>query len=453
MTRHKTDAAASASTASVMASAHRLDPAQVTALLRKRWGSKHRRWLDAAANWPLPVPLHPPTERETARDLGGVRDWIEHWAAAEVDPTRPGEILWTERQWPGLGRQRLPERLLLAGPEQVAMWLGEQPRWLRARERAATLRQALAAPATPGDDSALPASLAADGRESAALSLGAAALPDTTDATAAPALRLGRHFDWLADAPPADFERMLAVLHWLFEHPDSGLYLRQLPIPGIDTKWIGANRGRLVDLLAQRRQPAGTEGTAGTDLHTLAGLRREPDLMRVRILDPALRAAVGGLGDITAPVEQLAALPLQPRRIFIVENLQTGLAFDDLPGAACFMARGYAVDAFAMIRWLFDRPCHYWGDLDTHGFAILDRLRRHLPEVRSLLMDQDTLLRHRDLWQREDKPTPGPRERLTPDERALFDGLLSDRWGERVRLEQERIDWAYAWKRVSAAIA
>jgi hypothetical protein len=172
--------------------------------------------------------------------------------------------------------------------------------------------------------------------------------------------------------------------------------------------------------------------------------------MRLRILDPALRAGVGGLGDITAPVEQIAALPLRPDRVFIVENLQTGLAFDDLPGAVCFMARGYAVEVFAAIPWLRGRPCHYWGDLDTHGFAILSRLRQHLPDVCSLLMDTDTLLRHRDLWQREDKPAAGPLERLTEAEQAVFAGLSTGRWGEHVRLEQERIDWRYAWEAIVA---
>ena len=434
-----------------MAASRRLDPAAVAALLRKRWQSGHRRWLDATAGrldaaggrldaaggrfdaaggrfdaaggrfdaaggrfdaaggWPLTILLHPPTERDTARDLAGVRDWIERWAAAQADPARPGELVWTERQWPGLGRQRLPERLLLAGPEQVAVWLGEEAGWQQACERAAALRQVLAT------------------------------------------LRVGRHFDWLAAAPTADFERLLAVLRWLDEHPGSGLYLRQLPIPGIDTKWIGTNRGRLVHLLGQRQRPAlGSDDTAGKDFHALAGLRREPDLMRIRILDPDLRAAVGGLGDITAPVEQIAALPLRPERIFIVENLQTGLAFGELPGAVCCMARGYAVEAYGGIRWLRERPCHYWGDLDTHGFAILNRLRAHLPGVRSLLMDADSLLRHRDLWQHEDKPAAGPLHRLTAGEQAVFQGLLTGRWGERVRLEQERIDWGYAWAYVEA---
>jgi hypothetical protein len=65
-------------------------------------------------------------------------------------------------------------------------------------------------------------------------------------------------------------------------------------------------------------------------------------------------------------------------------------------------------------------------------------------------MDADTLLRHCDLWQREDKPAAGSLERLTPDEQAVFEGLRSGRWGERVRLEQERVDWGYAWSRIGA---
>jgi len=392
-----------------MAGSRRLNPAAVAALLRRRWNGGHRRWLDGSGSWPLTMVLGAPTERETAQDVAGVRRWIETWIAAEGSPEHPGELVWAERQWTGLGRQRLPERLLLDGPEQVAAWLGEGDRWNMARDRAARLRSVLA--------------------------------------PTVPSLSVGRHFDWLADALAVDFDRLLAVLRWLVAHPSSGLYIRQLPIPGIDTKWVGANRGRLVDLLGQHDQ---SERGRDGDLYRLAGLRREPDLMRLRILDPALRVAVGGLGDVAAPVEQIAALPLRPARVFIVENLQTGLAFEDRPDAVCFMARGYAVDVFAAIPWLRGRPCHYWGDIDTHGFAILNRLRQHLGNVRSLLMDVDTLLRYRDLWQQEDKPVAGSLERLTGPEQAVLDGLVKDHWGERVRLEQERIDWRYAWEVIVA---
>jgi hypothetical protein len=167
-------------------------------------------------------------------------------------------------------------------------------------------------------------------------------------------LSLGRHFDWLAEAAETEFERLLSVLHWIRMHPDSGLYLRQLPIPGVDTKWLAANRTRVCDLL---RQLTGQDG----DLHRLAGLRREPDLLRLRILDPALRAVVGGLSDLSAPVNDIAALPLRPQRVLIVENLQTGLAMTDLPGTLCLMARGYAVEVFSDITWLAGLPLPLLG--------------------------------------------------------------------------------------------
>jgi hypothetical protein len=378
----------------------RLDPASVSAQLKRRWRNGRGSWLDGDGSWPLQLLLGVPTERETTRDLAGVRAWIEQWQQTQ----QPGELIWTERQWPGLGRQRLPERLLLPDPAAVAGWVGEQSAWGMARQRAIQLR----------------------------VDLGRADLS------------LGRHFDWLANATETDFGRLLSVLRWFADHPASGLYLRQLPIPGVDTKWIATHRARVLDLLRQRQ---GRDG----DLHVLAGLRREPDLLRLRILDPALRAAVAGLSDLSAPIEEIAALPLQPQHIFIVENLQTGLAMADLPGSVCFMARGYAVEAFAAIPWLRTRPCHYWGDLDSHGFAILNRLRHHLSNVRALLMDQGTLLAHQPLWQQEDKPTQTPLDRLTGAEQDVYQGLLSNRWGERVRLEQERIQWRYAWACIERA--
>ncbi|MGL4340605.1 MAG: Wadjet anti-phage system protein JetD domain-containing protein [Rhodoglobus sp.] len=89
----------------------------------------------------------------------------------------------------------------------------------------------------------------------------------------------------------------------------------------------------------------------------------------------------------------------------------------------------------------------YWGDLDTHGFAILDRVRAHLPAARSVLMDRESLLAHQDRWGREPKPTAALLPRLEPAEAALYEDLVSDRYAPAVRLEQERIDGKWALQR------
>jgi hypothetical protein len=91
----------------------------------------------------------------------------------------------------------------------------------------------------------------------------------------------------------------------------------------------------------------------------------------------------------------------------------------------------------------------YWGDIDTHGFAILSRLRALFPHVRSFLMDRETLLTHRPLWAREEEPYTGGLHHLTAEEDALFEELRQGTLGYGVRLEQERI----AFGRVEAALS
>ena len=91
----------------------------------------------------------------------------------------------------------------------------------------------------------------------------------------------------------------------------------------------------------------------------------------------------------------------------------------------------------------------YWGDIDTHGFAILNRLRHHLPHARSMLMDRATLLDHRDHWTTESSPTAATLDRLDQAESALYADLVSDAYGRSVRLEQERISFAAVEKAVA----
>jgi hypothetical protein len=56
--------------------------------------------------------------------------------------------------------------------------------------------------------------------------------------------------------------------------------------------------------------------------------------------------------------------------------------------ASCPSREDYAIDRLGSLPWLREKPLYYWGDIDTHGFAILSRLRRHWEHARSLLMDR-----------------------------------------------------------------
>ena len=239
------------------------------------------------------------------------------------------------------------------------------------------------------------------------------------------------------------------MLDWIANHPQSDLYPRQLPVSGLDSKWLDGRKGLLTDLVAAIQE----DSSSDLDFYQRCGLKAPPLLVRMRVLDQALRARVGGVGDITAPVEDLAGLNLPVSHVFIVENLQTGLAMSDMPGAVVLMRLGYNVDVLARFPWLACAKCIYWGDLDTHGFAILHRARSYIPELQSVLMDEDTLLRHKALWVDESAQHPATElTLLTEQEQQLYRDLKQQRWGQNVRLEQERIDWAAAWSSLQRSI-
>jgi len=124
--------------------------------------------------------------------------------------------------------------------------------------------------------------------------------------------------------------------------------------------------------------------------------------------------------------------------VLILETKEGLYALPAMAGVVAVHGSGYAAHELASVPWIAGADCLYWGDLDTHGFAILDRLRSHLPEVRSLLMDRGTASDWGEL------AVPEPRQssaeqlpRLTADEQRALD-FVRDR---HLRLEQERIPW------------
>jgi hypothetical protein len=381
-----------------------LEPEGVIERLRIRFRNQRSAWLLGDGEWPLRVPLGIPTEKQVLSHLPQVKAWSNLWA----DWHGPGSVSWSKRRWPSMGTQTLPEALTLHTADAVAQLINEGEGWSRALER---FRRVVAQ------------------------------WPQLSETATA-------SYPVLSDWRDEDFLRLNNLLVWLATHPASNLYVRQLPVPGLDTKWLEKRQSVIISWLGQL-----VGATEKNDLYALAGLRRPPQCLRMRVLDPELRKYFGGLGDIHAPLEELSRLDIPVRKVFIVENIQTGLAFEETAGAVVFMGQGYAVEPFGDIQWLQRCACYYWGDLDTHGFAILDRLRNYVPKVCSVLMDKDTLIRHQALWVREERQVK-VRELLNlhDDERIVFSGILNNLWGNNIRLEQERVAWDFAQQKIGLAI-
>lgn len=110
---------------------------------------------------------------------------------------------------------------------------------------------------------------------------------------------------------------------------------------------------------------------------------------------------------------------------------------------------GYGFDVLSKAEWLSRCCIHYWGDIDTHGFAILDQRRYRFDHVESFLMDRTVLLAFESQWGEEEKQTLRDLPRLNREERALYDDLRDNRIRKNLRLEQERIGFS----RVESALS
>ena len=257
---------------------------------------------------------------------------------------------------------------------------------------------------------------------------------------------------WMASKPHKalaladEWERLLDVVDWVATHPHPGIYLRQVDIPGVHSKFIEAHRGVLMQWLDRVLPPEAIDPAARgiSGFARRYGFRDKPQRIRLRGLDPD-RPLLDGLVDADVTLDADSFIRLQPAvsRVFITENEINFLAFPAVADSLLVFGAGYGFDVLARAGWLARCQLYYWGDIDTHGFAILDQLRAHVPHARSLLMDRATLLAFEDQWGVEEAQTQRDLPRLDADERALYDELRDNRIRPALRLEQERI--AFGW--------
>jgi hypothetical protein len=367
-------------------------PADVRAALRKKWDSG--ALLSALARgeeWvPFAVPLRGPSAREIGARLADVQRWAASWS-------RPGLFRVEYKQVGGrqFGANSIPARA----------WVDEaELAWDLLAVRAQVATFVLLIELTR--------------RECPEL------------------------LSWLVRRPLRALELahcwadMLRVVLAIADVPDpSCMYLRQLEVPGTDTKFIEKHRGVLAELLDLMLPPSRVDLSA-VGFESRYGFRRKPRYVR-------FRAAIAGFTELTVRADEFSAPPPGVRTVFVIENEITYLAFPRPDDAMVIWGSGYAVPVLEALSWLGDLEVIYWGDIDTHGFVILDRLRAMFPKVRSMLMDREILLAHRGQWVTEPSQARDVLTRLDAAEAALYEELLAGSLGACVRLEQERIGYGF----------
>ena len=373
------------------------------AQVQRLWdrGELLRACVTETFEWPLRLNFKTYTAADLSSRFGEIREWV-----SSVADTPHVRIEWREWRHRVQGRQRAPSAIWIDSLQDALAFIGQTRAARRYRalwRHAADEQPALLAWMTK--------------RPLKALSL--------------------------ADC----WERLFAVVAWLQNHPRPRVYLRQVDVAGVDSKFIEANRGVLAEWLDLALPPEAIDASA-TGVAQFArryGFLDKPTRIRFRLLDPALPSLQGchSPTDIALDSASFAALSLPIERVFITENEINFLAFPASAKAIVIFGSGYGWEALAPAMWLHGCDMRYWGDIDTHGFVILDRLRGHFPHAASFLMDSATLFAHRPHWGEEPDPARCRLARLTAEETALYDELRFDRIQPGLRLEQERV--GYGW--------
>lgn len=359
------------------------------------------------------MPLHPPSAAEALAAPARVSSWIAQWQAAP--PHLAEHLHWETRRWAQLGTQRLPVR-----------WRAQGARTLCRCAGASSLREWELLSA----------------RYEAAVSALADASPRGTEelrCEIAGAVNRVRA-QWLR-IPGIDADLAIRASAWFLAHPYSGLRIRQVPLPGMHTKWLQQHRSLVGRLVAAARADGSSE----------LGLAPAPVFHDLLVLDPELRHAHSGPGFPRASRIDLSALfetGLAPRAVIICENSETVQVLPNLSGTVALSGAGYAVPGLLEVPWVQAVPVIYWGDLDADGLRILDRARHHHPAVHSVLMDRMTLESFRELAVPAEPRPVVATSRLTAEELALHEHLSVT--GE--RLEQERIELSVAASALRAAV-
>ena len=366
--------------------------ADVRTAIKKRWdsGALLARFA-AGQDWePLGIPIRGPSARQIGEHLTEVREWAAEWAEAARGPLR---VEYKQVGGRHFGANSIPGRAWLDGYDDTWALLKANPDVRRLTELIEAAR-------------------------------GTRLVPWLT----VHPLRALR----LADA----WDRLLATVRWIEQRQVPGMYLRQVDVPGVDTKFIERHKGVLTELLDAQLDPArvaaGASGFAGR-----YGFLRRPGYVRFRVA-----GGFHGFCEMSVRTGELTAPPEGVTRAYVIENEITYLAFPLPVAAMAILGGGYAVPVLEPLGWLAGLGVVYWGDIDTHGFAILNRLRHYLPRARSMLMDRATLLDHRDHWVTEPSQTTVALDRLDQAESAVYADLISNAHAPSVRLEQERISFS-----------
>ena len=217
------------------------------------------------------------------------------------------------------------------------------------------------------------------------------------------------------------------------------LYIRQLPID-IHTKYIWDNKN-IVQSLLEFLIPEHIN-TEEAKFELRFNLKYSEHLIRIRFLDKTL-SPLDNATDISLTVSEFNNFHSNCDNIFVTENLMNFLTLPCLPKTiAIWSGGGFNVSYLKDIDWLNGKHFYYWGDIDAHGFQILNQFRTYFPNTVAVMMDEETLSNFTSASGQ--RAANQNLQRLTESESKFYNHLRQNN----IRLEQEKIAQKFAEEKI-----
>lgn len=368
-------------------------PADLRRVLSRQWHNADRRvsrLLAGGEAWPIDISIGLPSANDLVSRLDEVKQHVEQWRAVSI-----GEVLWSERSYRAAATAiRLPTHWRMECP-------GE---WARAC----------------GD------------RQVASEFEFLSKIISQTDPTFHEIL-VRRRSLWrektLEDVALASQVAMLLRPGYANGRP-----LRMLSLSGTeaesgtDTKFF-ERHSRLITVLLDQRFD-GEVSQLGLEAFLNALAESDHWLLLVDLdggLLPFQKQRVRS--------SELLERALPCERIIIIENETCQHLLPPLLGTIAVLGCGFDLD-WTGASWLNKKQVAYWGDLDTWGLMFLGKVRKRIPHVQPLMMDQATYKQHIGAAVTEPISAPDASTGdLTKSEQSLYIRLRDSKQ----RLEQEFI--------------
>ncbi|NLE01812.1 MAG: hypothetical protein GX640_18255, partial [Fibrobacter sp.] len=354
----------------------------IKSIVSKKWNSGIflKEFLEPSDLFPFRIPLRGPGPNDLSSQFDLARSWVQQFL--NTDTKQLFEIEWQQVNNRVLGQNQLPVAVIFNSRENLFRYINKESDFklfTRASQKILNI------------------------------------FPELKE--------------WIVKHPFAlienssDINRLIRITEWMKITPRPGIYIRQLSLPDIDTKFIEKHKKLLAEWFDIILDSSFVDETATgiRGFERRFGFLEKPVQIRFRILDK--NCFINGLSDLTIRADEFCTLNPDIDTVFVTENDINGLAFPMVRRSIILFGRGYGFEYLQNANWLQNKKILYWGDIDTHGFVILSQFRKLFPSVQSFLMDRDTLLAYSQYWVKEEKPSEAIPKNLTNEEYSLYNAL------------------------------